>query len=134
MGLARSNTSPMCTWDTQPKSCVLIEGGDAILKCGILGTGLFGDLLDESQDGLFGDAIGPRWQRVLGVNEGLAGQWSDQYREDRVQWIHGESRLLESGTKSCLRSACNVRQGSGNAASTFRIQSLHWDLAIWLAV
>jgi hypothetical protein len=86
-----------------PSRAVLIEGGDAILRCDILGTGLFGDLLDESRDGLFGGAIVPRWQRVLGMNEGLAGEWSDQYGEDRVQWLHGESRLLESGTKSCLR-------------------------------
>jgi hypothetical protein len=53
-----------------PSRAVLIEGGDAILGCNIVGTGLFGDLLDESQDGLFGGAIVPRWQRVLGMNEG----------------------------------------------------------------
>ncbi len=56
-----------------PERAVLVKGGNAILGCDILGIGLVvGHLLDESQDGLFGGAVVPRWQWFLGFRAGGA--------------------------------------------------------------
>src|SRR5208337_2089415 len=77
-----------------PCRAVLVEGGDAILGHDILGIGLVGHLLDECQDGLLGGAVVPRWQWVLGVGEGLAGECDDQQGEGTANEIHGELRLL----------------------------------------
>jgi len=52
-----------------PDRAVLVKGGNAILGCDILGIGLVvGHLLDESQDGLFGGAVVPRWQWGPGLS------------------------------------------------------------------
>ena len=66
-----------------PERAVLVKGGNAILGCDILGIRLVvGHLLDESQDSLFGGAVVPLWQWVLGLRTSGA---SDNERQ------HGDS-------------------------------------------
>src|SRR5271157_2269503 len=71
-----------------PCRAVLVEGRNAILGRDILGFGLVGHLLDECQDGLLGGAVVPRWQWVLCVGEGLAGEGNCQQGKRDADRFH----------------------------------------------